>query len=340
MEINKIVEDIIGLKRKNGNNLLSDSDIDILRRWGSLGTKEVTKFKKIVGTHLGKVVPLTLEEFKPGVTKKYPHLEVVRAYTYGDVTCLYVQYFSKSDFDTEEEYDAIVEFKGYISDLKKRFIEIIGGYLDSLRRNKISKSREEIKGKVNPSVLLSLQNLRSVWEVRMMEKYIESLSKSRDRASEFLISTPVIKGDDINTLYGFINSSIVVNVKSNHSSTKNASDYRVCTTEELQKIAKNIAEEEAIKWFYKMCDKLGGLLPDKEDITAKELYGNKTYDSTIKIESSKFSFMMVNSLVHNTSVLGNPYFQFPCVFKFLNIGGQVQNIISELELKKKLNSIV
>jgi len=86
---------------------------------------------------------------------------------------------------------------------------------------------------------------------------------------------------------------------------------------QIKKIAEANANAGSEGFFYKMADKMGGLTTHSELKKVEEVMYNKStpMESKMKFEFADGSqFTVHNSIVVNTSVNGNGYYQYPTTF--------------------------
>jgi len=113
--------------------------------------------------------------------------------------------------------------------------------------------------------------------------------------------------------------------------------YYVRSEAEYMKTAHRIASDESESFFFKMADKLGGL------VTGGRQLVDARYTTDAKSPYSSFlhfffagdsSFSMENKIITNRSPLNNYFYQYPCTFYNVIIDGEKLKGASELTVKQ------
>lgn len=109
---------------------------------------------------------------------------------------------------------------------------------------------------------------------------------------------------------------------------------------EMEETAMRSANDEGESFFFKMADKLGGL------VTGKRQFIDASYSNNGKTPFSSFlyfkfenntSFSIENKIVVNRSPLNHRFYQYPCTFYNVIIDGEKMKNVSELAVKQAFN---
>ncbi len=128
-----------------------------------------------------------------------------------------------------------------------------------------------------------------------------------------------------------------------HGIIKTSEEHKGVVKLEVQSIdsffdyCKRVAVNEGESFYFKMAEKLGGLLVNGREITSvtDDSHGNTPFKSTLKFKFSDDSgFVMENKIVVNTSILGNSFYQYPCTFHNAQIKGVGIKSPNEFNIKK------
>lgn len=370
MTLQSIISDIIGLTRKNGKRITTDQEITILNGFltDTLSKTDLTKFKKIIAKFIRQVLPLSAEDINKEVWKQYPNeLGKAKVRVYNDIMliCDYDYTWNKPEALKTKEFSKLpVDVQNVLTTYHTNLVWVMENILPAISKYEASfavkakKAKEEAKkGLVPQAIYDALLVITEDWKNIIYTKKLDSLKNLRTRGLEAVTRN---KGKMMNQYesgdQGFITYCCQMRVLQDNTSDRSQTyddrrkgNYTPIFSAELdsrlEHDAMSIAVETSQSFLFKMCDKIGGMKQITDDVTVEKVsdWGNP-FESAILIEApSKFRFMMVNSIVHNHSIHGTPYFQFPCIFEgvLINAADGVKKFtrLSETEIKNEINKL-
>lgn len=336
LTIPTLVQSIIDLHRKNGKQIATPEEIKLLTEFikGQPEPKELTKLEKIFAKYVPKFVQLSITEINPDIVGDITRLKSVN---YGSILSFNVwgldKYMAVIDSYGQDEKAALESLAGnmaFVEEIKKKLKDL----RVSLKSDKIKKQQLAIKGLVPANLLVEIEIISKKWEKIIYQRHFDWLIRMRHHADDFLKT---------------IGYSIEPYNRENQSDIKRyrqigVIDYApknalvMCTDEALQKTAKRVAAAESESFLFKMCDKLGGIKLDGTSITTPA-DDNTPFRSVLVITGNRYSFLMSNTIVTNYSILGNSFYQYPCKFENVVIDGTKYTVLSEYEVKTKINAL-
>jgi hypothetical protein len=307
---------------------------------------------------IGQVLPLTIHvnpliyDKTNAITKTMP----ISPALYGDITCIQElklpEYYDTKP--TDDEISAAAKVNELVRWIRLEIVAPIKTYEASFKVKAEKAKEKAIKGKVPPVILDALLNITEDWKQIIYKKKLESLKTLRTRAMEVVtLNRGKIEKEYDKHDRGYLAHCCKMHVIQNNTSTKGGiyrpgENVLIFTPEldsTLEHDAMFTAEQTSQSFLFKMCDKIGGMKQITDDVKVEKVVDWGTpFESAILVEApGKFRFLMVNSIVHNTSVLGNPYFQFPCIFEgvVINAEDEIKKFtrLSETEIKNEINKL-
>lgn len=325
---------IIALKRNK--KFAPIKEIPILDGFlaGNLMKTDITKLKKILGKYINFVLPLHIE------TENYDLMRASRAYC-SDIMCVRISsiaYIRNNYTISKKDEPAVKAWESNINTVVNELVEKIKDLEKSMVTNAQRKKQLQIRGLVEPKILAGLDLIAEDWKIILYEQHIKFLESLVARFIELYPSNNV-HPDSIDRKSKSYFMSMQAKGVIKWAGKDISAYYTTTTVEEREKTAKRVAEDGAMSFVHKMCVKLGGI-KFGDDVLLTKTYGQSTpFESDTEVISSRFKFTMHNSIITNYSVLGNGYYQFPCVFERVTIGDTTFTRLSEYELKTKINAI-
>ncbi len=353
-----IIDDILNLTRKNGKKIASEQEVVILTNFRNnkdIERKDLTKLKKILAKYVPHVLPVTINglitySLKIGTLrgiKLSSSLTNFRIYISDDIMGFphpdgyEIQKLKELKELTTHDISLILLLEDNLSIINAFLIGAIKEYTKERDAAAIKRKQDIIKGQVNKQILEGLTVIRNEWKEIVFKHTLEYKTKKRLAAQMFLQDN---------------NGGIFTNNRENRLKVDAISDYLkdniityksersegyvVVSDEVLRKTSDIIATNEADSFLLKMCDKICGLKLSPS-ATIENITGEKKnpFNSTMKIIDAFGSFNIFNQIVINTSPLGNPFYQYPCIFENIIIDGKKYTRLSEFQIKTKINGI-
>lgn len=324
----KLIKDILDLKRKNGKFLMEKPEQrSLLEKFlvfnlesDTIDTKDHTKIGKLLMMYIPKFIEL-----------------------YGMAHYGYVEYLDiDKQFSIKKgqaNYNALRDNLAKIAPIRERWVEMKkrvtrGGSLP--KEERIREKRAAIKGKLSPMLFEFLTNLKERWKVIIYDNEVERMNSMREVVKGWLAkhnitnSTNYVKWErEIRETYSYyVGKRWLIEGKNNILS--------LITDETIESHAKYVAENEAEGFFYKMADKLGGLVLADGIEKIEESGNNRTpFESTIDVKiKGNSSFTVTNKIVINRSPLDNEFYQYPCTFHNVIVKGEKLEVPSEASIKQ------
>ncbi len=347
----QIINKIIGLTRKNHKRIATDEEVAILttfRDGGELEKKAITKLKKILAKYSKTILPIrpaAILEMSPNWFKdnKVSH-EVAnyRMYISDDIMG-----FPKMDgyelrglkeVTTEAAGDVFMYevVKETINIIQTQLVDAIKEYTKEQDAAALRRKQEVIKGQVTKQILAGLMVIRNEWEIVIYDHTLASLIRMRNAAQEFINKVGI--GPFPRTKEGKADADVIFRYMQNGVLN---TDKQLVSDDTLKTISSRSAKDEADSFLYKMCDKIGGLKLSPDATIENIIRHDKKnpFNSTMKVVDTFGSFDMFNQIVINTSPLGNPFYQYPCIFENVMINGERDTRLSEYQIKVKINKL-
>lgn len=195
--------------------------------------------------------------------------------------------------------------------------------------------REAIKGALDKKLYLVLDETKQEWAKIIYNYELAWLKDMGLSAMEFVVEINKLNADKVKLNDGqigrlnFLRSQQVIDIKDKA--------YVVRSEQEYMRIAHRRASDESESFFFKMADKLGGLVTGKRPfINATRSSNSKTpFSSFLHFEfDSRTSFSIENKIITNRSPLNNYFYQYPCTFFDVVLDGNKLNNPSELMVKQ------
>lgn len=273
---------------------------------------------------------------------------------YSDITC--IQEIKLPDYydvkPTVAELAEAGEINVRVKWIKDNIVKAIKEYEASFTVKAKKQKEQAQKGKVPQVIFEALLVITEDWKNIIYAKNLESLKMLRERA---LATVAKYRGQLLSEYAkndkSFLKYCCVVRVIQDNTSrdARMQDDYMPIYSAELDSqleyAAMESAKERSQSFLFKMCDKIGGMKQITDDVKVEKIMGRSNpFESAILVEAKdKFRFVMLNTIVHNRSVRGTPYYQFPCVFENVTIqaaGGEKKfTRLSETEIKKEINDL-
>lgn len=227
---------------------------------------------------------------------------------------------------------------------------IVNKWEDMLNNNRLTRNgkfpkseeerrrREAIKGALNPKLSASLTVIKEDWRKIIYANEIKSMEASVEQVTPYLQvwnATGVPK-DDQRWAAGLLVRGIIV--KGDNQFT-HKQVIAIAPKSSMEEKAKRLADDECESFFFKMADKLGGLVAGKREFLSVEsgTHFSKTtpFSSWLVFNfANDTRFGLENKIVWNTSPLGTQFYQYPATFHNFVLDGKPVKNISELEVKK------
>jgi hypothetical protein len=329
--------------RKNGNYLLTEENRSLLQIFidfncdiDFIDTKILTKIEKL----FNKYLPLVLSETDD---KDVSFCLSRNSYHY------LLRPFSKTGMVQERlnrnqwiELKATYDTDQYIlGEAAKKIDKMRNGRctVNGKIQNKELRERkqlEEIKGALDPIMRSALEKVTEKFRGTMLEYFTKYFTTKRADAVQWHSTHPEpvreekyeewCRWNQIARHYSEVIQSVL--------------PVEPVGNDTVIKLATEVADQQSQSFFFKMSDKLGGLVasPLKE---IKEVMIDKSnpFNSTMRFDFiDGTGFTIENKIVLNTSPLGNPFYQFPCVFKDITAAdGNTYRVNSEAFVKRNLN---
>lgn len=202
-----------------------------------------------------------------------------------------------------------------------------------------------IKGAIHPILKVELTKITEDFRGKIESYFKQSLREKRERAkkwySENIVSIMqvVATGDSFQQTKEqrslVFQTKHTINLFSDVTIDGCTENFKSDT--ELDEMAATIAANESESFFFKMSDKLGGLIsPDLESADgsmSNDSTGKRSYIHFAFKNGSKFS--VYNNIVLNWSPLGTGFYQYPTTFynAFRADGTQIKNV-NEASIKE------
>ena len=340
-----LLTNIINLTRKNGNNLLNDFQIEMLiqlrdanEETDFIEGKLLTKMEKIIVKYIPLACPF---QVNPNEDVQYMISEMwaLRPFTrkHSEVGTFWD---NLSEVDKTEVRIIRAKQDVFIKPTAAKWVlfrderALNNGKLPKKHRE--IKEREEIKGKLDPIMRTALETVTDKFRDTMYGYFKTYFTDERVKAVKFFSSNSKPDYSEINAM----------NKWNGHCRRyqEMMEDFDTATSvsdETIVKLAKNISKEQSESFFFKMANKLGGLIATPLKEVRNHMMGeNNPFRSTLKFDFvDGASFIITNKIVVNTSPLGRPFYQYPCTFHGITLpnGSTVKIGDSELAVKKAFN---
>lgn len=325
LAIQELIDLIASQTRKNGNLLLNQGQINLLQKFRNfdiaqdwIESKELTKIEKILIKHIPNVIEVRANNPR-----------------------IHIGIWSMLDFDPERILESTKKYRD--DKLTKSDKEILNRIADNCRQlidplrikfqymrqyrcminGKLPKAareqqqREAIKGELSPVLLDELEAITDGFKEIMLKFYKKHFEEKAERAVKFFHNTPTPKrgeygskerqkyNDFMNTARYY--SEVMAEMKS----------ITPKPVIELHKLAEQVTNQQGDNFFFKMADKLGGLITDTNlsDAHSKMIGSSTAMNSRMHFSFKNGSrFTIENKIVLNHSPLGTPFYQYPCTF--------------------------
>lgn len=321
-----LVNTIIEQKRKNGNYVLTAEqqellktfvDFDLAKDW--IDSKEITKMGKLIFTHIKNVIDIKPSKKAMQQMSLYGieylesnKIDRIRGYRYENI----------EEADLKAEIDAIYEaYKQWtpVADKLKQMREeraMINGKLPKAEREKIE--REQIKGDLDPQLKNALDQVCTKFEAVIKDHMVDYLLEKIVKAKLFHAQPEPARGNwnDIATRRIHDAWQKKMAYFSDVVATSQNGVYYYIDETQIEKRAIEYAKMQAEQFFFKMADKLGGMITGTtlEKVT-EEMRGNNAFESVMVFKfTGNTTFTVLNKVVLNWSPLGTPFHQYPCTF--------------------------
>ena len=254
--------------------------------------------------------------------------------------------------------------KARIKDIAERAVEIfpILEKIQYMRDNRtmtngklpkaarIEQERKAIKGSMNPTLRVELERITEKFRQTMCDWWKDYLRTKRERAIEFFSNPEVKQPKNFNDKEGYAEYRAWRAQAQRHDLVMNRVDgdkncgRKPKSDDELDQMAERTAKIESQNWFFKMADKLGGLITDSNLERVSEILENDSspFESWMRFEFvDGGGFSIQNKVVINTSPLGNPFYQYPCTFHDATApGGEKIKSPDEYSVKHAFNQAI
>ena len=339
-----IINNIINQTRKNGNDLLKQEQKELLAKFRDFNVetdwmerKDIGKLAKLLFIHLPKVLD------NIGYSGLYSLI-----YWGEDRMNKWIVGYNWKNANAEErkEMKLVFEATKAIYPIIDKWSEItnnramINGKLPKAAQLIID--RAIIKGALNPTLRTELERITEKFRKTMMVWYSDYYQRQRSRAIEFFadgikeaphFSAPRKEQNE----YGTWRKQEARHMQMMVSHTEPKSD------ETLHNMAESVATAETQNFFFKMADKLGGMVTDTNIKSVEEVMHSESnpYENRMRFEFKNGSgFTILNKVVMNYSPLGNPFNQFPCTFhEAVLADGSKVKAPNEQAVKKAFNQL-
>lgn len=195
--------------------------------------------------------------------------------------------------------------------------------------------RAAIKGSLDKKLSAVLTDIKNEWIKIIYEHELDWMKETAARVAEKYL--PIWNGpngvDKDSQQYC---ATLVIKGVLDHN-PKGNQKYTVAPETDMQKRADRIANDEGDGWFFKMADKLGGLVTGKRQFidATHSADSNTPYSSYMHFKfENNTSFSIENKIVTNRSPLNNYFYQYPCIFFNVIIDGAKMKGVSELTVKQ------
>jgi len=340
----KIIDSIINQTRKNGNDLLKPEQKELLANFRDFNVttdwmegKDITKLEKLLFSHL------------PNVVKGIGYKGLYSLVYWGEPRM--EKWLSGWNFDhaTEEEREEMTIVAAatvIVYPIVAQWVEMrenramTNGKLPKSARK--AQEREEIKGALNPTLRVELEKITEKFSRTMTIWYKDYYTRQRTAAIEFF-AKPAMEQPHFSATwdeqkeYGIWKKQYANHMKMMRSETEAISDTMVLVR------AETVADEATQSFFFKMADKLGGMVTDTNIKSVEEVMHSESnpYENRMRFEFKNGSgFSILNKVVMNFSPLGTPFNQFPCTFhEAVLADGSKVKAPNENSVKKAFNQL-
>lgn len=306
-----ILDKILNQKRKNGSFLISEEGRKLITFFKDFSLnsdfiegKDLTKIEKLLLIHLVNILEikdyLLKNEIRHGI------------YNLVDLTerVILSKFSIEYTFKNEESARKFLLLCEPVKEIKEK--------IDNIRSNRtmkngvlpkefrLLKQREEIKGKLDPIIKVELEKITERFKLLMVDFFNKKFIKRAESLKEILPKLNLKDPKDVNILRSY--ESVYL---------ENNKFVTIKNEEQLLKMAIGIAELQSQSFFFKMADKLGGLVASgKLESVGEYMNRNSTpFDSFIRFTFKNGSqFIIKSSIVINCSPLGNYFYQYPTTF--------------------------
>lgn len=202
--------------------------------------------------------------------------------------------------------------------------------------------REMIKGTLDKKLAKVLGEIKEEW-IKIVYRYeLEWFNRMATNASDFIneINSVITQAASLKTkpTYSQEQAGRLGSLKFNRVVVDTPDGFIwTNTTEEFEKMSKQRAEDEGESFYFKMADKLGGLVTGKHQlIDASHSADSSTPFSSFlhfKFEGNT-QLSLENKIIVNRSPLNNDFYQYPCTFYNVIINGEKLKNVSEFTVKQ------
>lgn len=195
--------------------------------------------------------------------------------------------------------------------------------------------RAAIKGSLDKKLYAVLDETKTEWFKIIYNYELTWLKDMSLAAMEFVVEINKLSAsntklnDNQKSRLQFLYSQQVIDIKDKA--------YYVRSEEDYMKIAHRRATDESESFFFKMADKLGGLVTGKRPFigATRSTDGKTPFSSFMHFTfENKTSFSIENKIITNRSPLNNWFYQYPCTFYNVVIDGEKLSGPSELAVKQ------
>jgi hypothetical protein len=363
--LSSIIDTILDLKTLKGKNIVSEDNQKLLIKFRDfdvttdyIEAKEYTVLGKVLGRYCYQLYP---------VGKTYKD-RLIGIATYGNISYIKLTNYTQRSLDisnyVKKDYvpDSLISgsYKEVVIEPDTEIVNIVKEvsanvmYLQPIftkytemagrlsRNGKIPKShaqnnrRQEIKGKIDPAINDELVKIRERWENVIYDSRNSRMDALSPFVVEFLLTYNSNNKSHRDVLYNYRELDMVKYDSHNK--------LRVATKEEIRETSRMVAISEADKFYYKMIDKLGGFITslNRTLLAIRDLtpdYSKTPRHSELEFTfTSGYGFNIVNSIVINTSPLGNQFYQYPSTFRKAYTPVGLIKMPSEYSVKKAFES--
>lgn len=214
---------------------------------------------------------------------------------------------------------------------------------------RIEQERKAIKGSMNPILKVELERITESFRLKMLDWWKDYLRQRRERAVEFFAKPKPEEPKSYKDREAQMEYSRWRKAASFHdmvmNPSKEGSNGRAPKSdEELDQMAYSTSKSESQNWFFKMADKLGGMVTADNLESVNEILDNQSspFESRLRFDfKDGAGFTIVNKVVVNTSPLGNPFYQYPCTFHDATApGGEKIKSPDEYSVKHAFNQAI
>ena len=344
---NDFLERAIAANRKNGNYLMSDDNRQLIRRFLDFDINNDwldSKYHTKIGKVLASIISMTPTSSN----------DALMLHLYGSIDQLTLQHqrHLSEDYYKYKDYtaDQLVNVKETI-----RYIELLTPILDKyksiskrlMRNGKFPKDEEDrikkqaIKGKMNPIIAEKLTVVKKEWIDIIYDNKIKYYNKTIGNHQDFLNRINTSGFPRIPTKESAFERKILLKLIAEGMVVQpvpKVLKFEFNNQENLAALAMVIAVDEGESFYFKMADKLGGLVTDmilQDILTVKN---NTPFSSHMRFVFDNGSFGVENKIIVNTSPLGNSFYQYPCTFYNIDLmtkeGHHIKkSVMSEREIK-------